>query len=117
DRTTAAEGRSHDINIGWPLTPCARNGHARFERGVLETGPLTGAAPAFYQCTLALVAWLTYCRSPWIDASAAWRCTMKPKVPIPLGTSIEPPPVTFPTVGGAGNTMSVIFATKGSTDP
>src|SRR2546428_203416 len=54
-------------------------------------------------CTLAPLAWFTYCRSPPIGPLVDRACTMKPKFAIPgPGTSTVPPPVTLPTVGGGG---------------
>src|SRR5438552_3180376 len=44
-------------------------------------------------CTLAHLAWFTYCRSPPIGPLVDRACTMKPKFAIPgPGTSTVPPP-------------------------
>jgi hypothetical protein len=45
--------------------------------------PATTSVVNVTLCTLAPLAWFTYCRSPLIGPVVVWRCTMKPKVPIP----------------------------------
>ena len=75
--------------------------------------PATTSEAMVTLCTVAPVAWFTYCNSPRISPVACC-CTMKPKVPIPPATSIEPPPLSLCANGGGGSTTSPIFATNAS---